>query len=210
VASVDASVGRLLDTLDELGQAENTIVIYTSDQGFFLGDHGWYDKRFIYEHSVRMPFLMRYPAGLPRGEVRDEILTNLDFAPTLLEFAGARVPDEMQGRSGRAMLEGRAPEDWQRIFYYRYWDHGGHNVCSHYGVRTHTHKLIYFHPVETTQGSTRDMLPDIEPYWELYDLEKDPNELQNVYGDPAYATVQADLHAELDRLQAQYGDTPLH
>jgi arylsulfatase A-like enzyme len=209
VASVDASVGAILEYLDESGLAENTIVIYTSDQGFFLGDHGWYDKRFIYDHSLRMPFLMRYPREITPGTVRDEILTNLDFAPTLLDYAGVSIPEEMQGVSGRAMLHGEPPADWQTSFYYRYWDHGGHNVCAHYGVRTRTHKLIYFYtPKRTLRGEVTE--PDIPPYWELFDLDKDPHELRNVYGDPAYAQVQEKLHAELDRLQEHYGDEPLH
>ncbi len=210
VASVDASVGRLLDYLDEAGLARNTIVIYTSDQGFFLGDHGWYDKRFIYEHSVRMPFLMRYPAEIPRNTVREELLTNLDFAPTLLDYAGVAVPPEMQGVSGRDMLRGEAAPDWQRSYYYRYWDHGGHNVCAHYGVRTTTHKLVYFHPTDVTWNGQVNVEPRLAPYWELFDLVKDPNELHTVYGMPAYSAAQAQLRAELERLQRKYGDTPLH
>jgi arylsulfatase A-like enzyme len=210
VASVDASVGRLLDYLDETGQAANTLVVYTSDQGFFLGDHGWYDKRFIYEHSVRMPFLMRYPAEIPGGSVRPELLTNLDFAPTLLDYAGLPAPADMQGVSGRAVLRGAAPADWQQSFYYRYWDHGGHNVCAHYGLRTPTHKLVYFHPAEVTWNGLVKAEPLLTPYWELFDLVNDPNELRNVYGDPAYAAVQGDLHVELNRLQKKYGDQALH
>jgi arylsulfatase A-like enzyme len=216
VASVDASVGRLLDHLDQTGQAQDTIVIYTSDQGFFLGDHGWYDKRFIYDHSLRMPFLIRYPAGLPAGESRDAMLTNLDFAPTLLELADVEVPAEMQGVGGKSMLEGDPPDDWQQIMYYRYWNHGGHNVCAHYGVRTHTHKLIYFYTPDYAAGGTSEGTsgnlkePVIAPYWELFDLRQDPSELRNVHGDPAYAEVQAQLHKQLDRLQQHYGDEPLH
>ncbi len=210
VASCDASVGRLLDYLDEAGLARNTIVVYTSDQGFFLGDHGWYDKRFIYEHSVRMPFLLRYPEEVPAGSVREELLTNLDFAPTLLDYAGVAKPAEMQGVSGRAMLRGAAPAGWQQSLYYRYWDHGGHNVCAHYGVRAPQYKLIYFHPPEITWDGRKEFGPRFAPYWELYDLVHDPNELRNVYGDPAYAAMQARAHVELDRLQQHYGDTPLH
>ncbi len=209
VASVDASIGALLDELDKTGQADNTIVIYTSDQGFFLGDHGWYDKRFIYDHSLRMPFLIRYPDKLPAGQVREEMVTNLDFAPTLLDYAGVEIPEAMQGVTAREALQGHAPEDWQQDFYYRYWNHGGHNVCAHYGVRNHTHKLIYFNTPDHSMNGGRAKL-DIEPYWELFDLVADPNELHNVYGDPAYAQVQAELHARLDALQAHYGDEPLH
>jgi arylsulfatase A-like enzyme len=210
VAGIDESVGRLLAYLDETGQAENTLVIYTSDQGYFLGDHGWADKRFIYEPSLRMPFLMRYPAEIPAGTVRSEILTNLDFAPTLLDYAGVEIPVEMQGRSGRALLRGAPPADWPDSFYYRYWDHGGRGVCAHYGVRTMTHKLVYYHPQPVTWAGKRDVAPQLTPYWELFDLVSDPHELRNRYGDPALAPVQAALHAELDRLQAKYEDAPLH
>jgi arylsulfatase A-like enzyme len=211
VASVDASVGRLLDYLDETGLTDNTIVIYTSDQGFFLGDHGWYDKRFIYDHSLRMPFLMRYPGEVPAASVRDELLTNLDFAPTLLDYAGVAIPPEMQGVSARRMLAGNAGNDWQQSLYYRYWDHGGHNVCAHYGVRTLTHKLVYFHAVPTLRAKVGDATkPLVDPYWELFDLVRDPDELRNVYDEAAYGPVRAQLHAELDRLQRKYGDTPLH
>jgi arylsulfatase A-like enzyme len=210
VASVDASVGRLLDFLDQSGEARDTIVVYTSDQGFFLGDHGWYDKRFIYEHSVRMPFLMRYPAEIPAGTVREELLTNLDFAPTLLDYAGLAAPPEMQGLSGRAMLRGAAPAGWQSSFYYRYWDHGGHNVCAHYGLRTLTHKLVYFHPSDRNWRGTPNAEPRLDPYWELFDLVRDPNELHNVYDAPAYAAVRNELTRELETLQRKCGDTPLH
>jgi arylsulfatase A-like enzyme len=210
VASVDTSVGRLLDHLDETGLARQTIVIYTSDQGFFLGDHGWYDKRFIYEHSVRMPFLVRYPVEIPAGTVREELLTNLDFAPTLLDYAGIPTPKEMQGVSGRAMLRGAVPREWQRSFYYRYWDHGGHNVCAHYGLRSMTHKLVYFHPSKVTWNGCVNAEPRLAPYWELFDLVRDPNELYNVSDDPEYASVRMALQRELESLQQRYGDEPLH
>ena len=209
VASVDASVERLVHKVDVDGLANDTIVIYTSDQGFFLGDHGWYDKRFIYDHSSRMPFVMRFPPEIEAGSSRDAILTNLDFAPTLLDYAGIQPPVEMQGRSGRGMLQGETPPDWQDDFYYRYWDHGGHNICAHYGVRTHSHKLIYYYtPKRTMRGEVGK--PKIPPYWELFDLEADPNELHNLYDDPPYAKVQQQLHARLDELQRIYGDEPLH
>ena len=212
VASVDASVGRLLDYLAQRGLEENTIVIYTSDQGFFLGDHGWYDKRFIYEHSLRMPFLMRYPAQVPAASTADAILTNLDFAPTLLDYADVAIPDEMQGVSGRAMLRGQTPDDWQTSFYYRYWDHGGHNVCAHYGVRTLTHKLIHFFTPNSRGTASGDAAgsPHIEPYWELFDLQADPDELRNLYDEPEHAQIQSALHEELDRLQRRYGDQRIH
>jgi len=210
VAAIDDSVGRLLSKLDELGVADDTLVIYTSDQGYFLGDHGWADKRFMYEPSLRMPFILRYPAEIPAGTTRPEILTNLDFAPTLLDYAGIAAPSEMQGVSGRAMLRGSPPADWQQSFYYRYWDHGGRGVCAHYGVRTATHKLVYFHPSALTWTGKVDVPPCLTPYWELFDLETDPHELHNRHGDPALAGVQTSLRAELVRLQRKYGDQPLH
>jgi len=209
VASVDASVGRILEYLDEEGLAENTIVIYTSDQGFYLGDHGWYDKRFIYEHSLRMPLLMRYPKAIKAGTVVDDIVTNLDFAPMLLDYAGVDIPEEMQGLDARPVVEGNAPDDWQKSFYYRYWNHGGHNVCAHYGIRTHRYKLIYFYTPKVTMHGERES-PMIPPYWELFDLQKDPNELRNVFDDPEYADLRVELREELEHLQTHYGDEPLH
>lgn len=209
VASVDESVGQLLDWLEENGQLENTIVIYTSDQGFFLGDHGWYDKRFIYEESLRMPFVMSYPAELKAGEARTEMLTNTDFAPTLLDYAGAPIPNAMQGESAREMLKGEAPDDWQTSLYYRYWMHlNHHNVVAHYGVRTQRYKLIYFYGMGLGVAGASEVRT--EPYWEFYDLETDEDELHNVYGNSNYADVQAELHAELDRLMAKFGDDRQH
>ncbi len=209
VASVDASVGRLLDYLDVSGLTRKTIVIYTSDQGFFLGDHGWYDKRFMYEHSVRMPFLMRYPEEIDSGTLREDLFTNLDFAPTLLDYAGIPAPSEMQGVSGRPMLRGEAPANWPRSFYYRYWHHG-HHVCPHYGIRTMTHKLVHFRPPPATRTGSADAGLPFAPYWELFDLVNDPNELRNVYDSPAYASVRVELTRELEALQQRYGDRPLH
>ena len=209
VASVDASVGRLLDYLDEANLRENTIVIYTSDQGFFLGDHGWYDKRFIYEESLRMPFLMRYPAEIRAGKATAAMLTNTDFAPTLLDYAGAEIPPEMQGVSARAMLRGQVPSDWQTSLYYRYWNNGGHHVAAHYGIRTLTHKLIYVYskPLGTAHSTPE---PALEPYWELFDLTRDPQELHNIYDDPSNAALIENLRAEMEQLQAKYGDEALH
>jgi arylsulfatase A-like enzyme len=213
VQSIDDSVGRLLDYLDAEGLAENTIVIYTSDQGFFLGDHGWYDKRFMYEHSLRMPMLVRWPARIAAGSVCDAIYTNIDFAPTWMEAAGLDVPGEMQGVSGLPLWEGRTPDGWQRSLYYRYWMHGSHhNVAAHYGVRTHRHKLIYYYgkACGATGAQDRPVTPLWQPEWELFDLEQDPNEMNNVYHDPAYADVVRELTAELDRLQREAGDVGEH
>lgn len=206
VASIDDNVGRLLDYLDENGLAENTIVIYTSDQGFFLGDHGWFDKRFIYEESLRMPFLVRYPHAAKAGSVNKDIVSNMDFAPFFLDAAGVDVPEEMQGHSLEPLLRGETPADWRQSFYYRYWMHGdaSHNVCAHYGIRTHHYKLVYFYNDGLDQpgavGETH------EPEWELFDLEKDPHELNNIYDVSGYEAIQQQLKDELHRLQTQLGD----
>lgn len=208
VQSVDDNVGRMLDYLKAEGLEENTIVIYTSDQGFFLGDHGWFDKRFMYEESLRMPFVMRYPREIRAGSVNKDMVLNLDFAETFLDYAGLTVPKDMQGRSFRANVHGKTPRDWRQSMYYRYWMHltGDHYVAAHYGVRTHTHKLVYYYgkPLDAT-GTGKEIMP---PEWELFDLKKDPREMKSVYGDAAYAGVQAGLVKEMDRLQRQYGDTP--
>ncbi len=206
VASVDDNVGRLLDWLDANGLAENTVVVYTSDQGFFLGDHGWYDKRFMYEESLRMPFLMRYPPEIGAGSVVDAIVSNIDFAPTFLDYAGLDAPETMQGTSFRAVAKDNVPEGWQESIYYRYWMHlSHHGVAAHYGVRTATHKLIYYYG--RALGTSDSVDRDTEQYWELFDLVQDPKELDNVYGNPNYAKVQELLHAELERLRQHYGDT---
>ncbi|MGC9453444.1 MAG: sulfatase family protein [Phycisphaerae bacterium] len=208
VAGVDDSVGAILDYLDETGQAENTIVIYTSDQGFFLGDHGWYDKRFMYEESLRMPFLVRFPREISPETVNDDIVLNVDFAPTFLDIAGVEPPDAFQGRSFRELLGGRTPGDWQKSMYYRYWMHrdGIHNAYAHYGLRTHRHKLIYYYADGLDQPGAEG--EPCEPEWELFDLESDPRELHNVYHDPACARTVKELTDELNRLQAAVGDEP--
>ena len=207
VASVDDNVGRMLDYLDEEGLTEATMVVYTSDQGFFLGDHGWYDKRFMYEESLRMPFLIRYPREIEAGTTNDSMILNVDFPPTLLDFAGVDAPAYMQGTSFRPLLHGRLPEGWQTSMYYRYWMHvAGHNVYAHYGVRTRDHKLIYYYSDALGQPGAIDK-PQT-PEWELFDLGRDPTELKNVYHDPTYANVVRDLKMELRRLQAKVGDQP--
>ncbi|HBE01735.1 MAG TPA: sulfatase, partial [Spirochaetia bacterium] len=142
IASIDENTGRLLDFLKDEKILDDTVIIYTSDQGFFLGDHGWYDKRFMYEESLRMPYIMRYPRAIKAGTVIDEITTNVDFAPTWLDFAGIPRPDYYQGYSQRPLLNGIIPDDWQQSMYYRYWMHLGHYVSAHYGVRTRDYKLI--------------------------------------------------------------------
>lgn len=194
VQSVDDNVGRLLGYLDEAGLAENTVVVYTSDQGFFLGDHGWFDKRFMYEESLRMPLLIRYPEMIRPGSISDDIVLNLDFGETFLDFAGAAIPADMQGESFKRILAGNTPGDWRTSMYYHYYEYPAeHSVKRHYGVRTQRYKLIHFYY-------------DIDE-WELFDLQEDPNELNNVYDDPAYADVVQDLKTELERLQQQYSDS---
>jgi len=206
IASVDDNVGRLLDFLDSEGIAEDTLVIYTSDQGFFLGDHGWYDKRFMYEESLRMPFLVRYPREVPAGAVMDAMALNVDFAPTFLDLAGVEIPSSMQGRSLRPLLNGRIPDGWRTSMYYRYWEHMSrpHHVASHYGIRTHRYKLIYYYgkALGMTDGAPTP------PEWELFDLEQDPQELNNVYHLPEYAGIVRELKEELARLQAEVQDVP--
>ena len=208
VQSVDDNVGRLLDYLDAEGLAKNTIVIYTSDQGFFLGDHGWFDKRVMYEEALRMPFLVRYPGAIRPGSVSGDMILNVDFAPTFLDYAGAKAPAEMQGRSFRGNLEGRTPKNWRSSMYYRYWMHndGSHHVPAHYGVRTKEHKLIYYYGTPLGKAGARE--PATKPEWELYDLRKDPREMNNVYSDPAYKNVVDRLKTELQRLQQETGDAP--
>ena len=192
VQSVDDNVGRLLEYLDRARLARNTIVIYTSDQGFFLGDHGLFDKRFMYDESLRMPFLVRWPAGIKPGSKSDAIALNVDFAPTFLDAAGVSIPGSMQGRSLLPILRGRPPRDWRESMYYRYYhDPGDHNTRAHLGVRTRTHKLIHFWKKDQ---------------WELFDLVNDPLELHSLYGVPGQEALTASLKAELLRLKQSLGD----
>lgn len=192
IQSVDDGVGRLLAALDSAGLAANTMVIYTSDQGFFLGDHGLFDKRFMYEESIRMPFLVRWPAGIRAGTTSDVLALNVDFAPTFLDVAGLPVPAEMQGRSLLPALRGSVPSGWRTSMYYRYYhDPGDHNTRAHYGVRTLTHKLIHFWKKDQ---------------WELFDLVSDPYELHNLYNEPGQGALIASLKAELARLKREVGD----
>ena len=190
--SLDDNVGRLLRYLDESGLAENTLVVYTSDQGFYMGEHGWFDKRFMYEESMRTPLVVRMPGGA-RGDI-GELVQNIDYAPTFLELAGAEIPADIQGRSLLPLLRGEHPADWRPALYYHFYEYPAeHMVKRHYGVRTDRWKLIHFYN-------------DID-CWELYDLENDPHELRNLFGDPAYAGEQNALFEELGRLQREYGDS---
>jgi arylsulfatase A-like enzyme len=190
IASVDDNLGRVLDYLDRSGLAKNTVVIYSSDQGFFLGEHGWFDKRWMYEESMRMPFLVRWPGVVAPGSVNTDLVQNLDFAETFLEMAGVAVPPEMQGRSIVPLLKGKTPADWRKSIYYHYYEcPSEHNVPCHDGVRTERYKLIhYYHTGE----------------WELFDLQTDPREMRSVHDEPAYAEVRANLTRELARLRTLY------
>ena len=210
IQAVDDGVGRLLDWLDESGEAENTIVIYTSDQGFFLGEHGWFDKRFMYEESLQMPFLVRYPAAIRAGSVSGDIGTNVDFAPTFLDYAGVEAPSYMQGVSLRPLLEERSGDDWQDVAYHRYWMNRDyiHNAIAHYGVRDQRYKLIYWY--DKSMGWEGSEEGEEVGEWELFDCETDPFELTNVATDPNYATIFRDMLAKLDAKMAEIGDTPEH
>ena len=193
VRSVDGNIGRVLDYLDARGLSENTIVIYTSDQGFYLGEHGWYDKRFMYEESMRTPLLLRYPATVSAGQQIEHLVQNLDLAPTLLDFAGAPIPAGFQGLSLKKLVSGEQKTTWRDGVYYHYYQYPGwHLVNPHYGVRSATYKLIHFY--------TKD-------HWELYDLEQDPQELYNRYDSPVYIQVRTKLREQLRKLRNRYGDT---
>ena len=192
IQSIDDNVGRMLDWMDQNGLRENTVVIYTSDQGFFLGDHGLYDKRFMYEASLHMPFLARWPGVAKAGTATSAMIINADFAPTFMEIAGQPIPPDMQGRSLVPLLKGETPKNWRSSMYYRYYhDPGDHNTRAHYGVRTDTHKLIYFWKKDQ---------------WEMYDLVKDPDELHNLYAEPAEQATVAKLKEELYRLKKDLKD----
>lgn len=193
VQSVDDGVGQILDYLKENGLEKNTIVVYTSDQGFYLGEHGWFDKRFMYEESFRTPILVKYPKEIKPGTVIDKLVQNLDFAPTFLDYAGVKIPKDIQGESFRKLVSGETSE-WRDAIYYTYYEFPAeHHVKRHYGIRTKRYKLIHFYY-------------DIDE-WELYDLEKDPSEMKNVYSDPAYREVRESMHVKLEKVRKKYGDS---
>jgi arylsulfatase A-like enzyme len=207
VRGVDDNIARLLAHLEQTGELDNTLIVYTADQGFMLGEHDYIDKRWMYEESQRMPFIVRYPQTVPPEKRLDFIANNVDFAPTLLEAAGVEKPDFMQGRSFLGMLRGeRVPADWPQATYYRYWMHmAHHDNPAHLGIRTKEFKLIYFYgqPLDAAGAVARPT----EPYWELYDLRQDPHEMTNVIDKPQYAENLTQLRQELDQLIVQVGDT---
>jgi arylsulfatase A-like enzyme len=191
VKGVDENVGRLLDYLKQEGLEKDTIVIYSSDQGFFLGEHGWFDKRWIFEESLRTPFLARWPGVIKPNSVTKQIVSILDFTSTFLEVAGVKIPDDLQGHSLVPLFKGKTPSDWRKSFYYQYYEYPvPHHVRPHYGVVTDRYKLVHF------------FKPDVD-YWELYDNRADPLELWNVYDDPAYAKPVGELRTELARLRKE-------
>ena len=189
IAGIDRNVGRVLAALEDAGLAEDTLVVYTSDQGFYLGEFGWYDKRFMYEPSFGLPLIARWPGVTPPGTRDTHLVQNLDFAPTFLELAGAAVPSELQGVSLLPLLAGEDPDDWRTSVYYEYFESGEHAVAKHYGVRTERYKLIHFHELGD---------------WELYDLELDPLEVANRAHAAEYAGIAEDLREELERLRELY------
>ena len=190
VRSLDNNIGRVLEYLEEKGLSENTLVVYTSDQGFYMGEHGWFDKRFMYEESLRTPLVVRYPKSIDPGTRIDAMVQNLDHASTILDFAGVPIPADMQGMSMRPLLE-KKEVPWRKSIYYHYYEYpGAHSVKKHYGVRTDRYKLMHFYD-------------DIDT-WELYDLEQDPNEMQNLFGSSGYEKVTTELKNTLDSLQTVY------
>lgn len=206
VKGIDDNLARLFAWLEESGEMDNTVIVYTGDQGFMLGEHDYQDKRWMYEESMRMPFLIRYPKSIKGGSRSDAIVENVDFAATLLDFAGAPTPASMQGHSFKAICEtGKEPEGWKQEAYYRYWMHmAHHDNPGHLGIRTKTHKLIYYYGCDYEGGYRTP------PGWELYDLTRDPGENVNVYDDPAYAATVSELKTRLAALRIRVGDTGEH
>ena len=193
VKSVDDNVGRVLDYLEANGLKDNTLVVYTSDQGFYMGEHGWFDKRFMYEESFRTPLVMSLPEGFDRKGDIEEMVQNIDYAPTFLELAGVPVPEDIHGESIVPLLKGEKPAGWRKSLYYHYYEFPAvHMVKRHYGVRTDRYKLIHYDN-------------DID-VWELFDLQEDPQEMNNLFGKPEYEQVTKQMMEELKRLQEQYDD----
>ena len=206
VKGIDDNLGRLFKHLEDTGQMDNTVIIYTGDQGFMLGEHDYQDKRWMYEESQRMPFLVRYPKTVKPGQRFDTIIENVDYGPTMLEFAGAKIPGSVQGGSFKSLLEtGQEPADWKQEAYYRYWMHmAHHDNPAHLGIRTKTHKLIYYY------GCNYDGGYQTPPGWELYDLVHDPHETRNLYHDPQHAQLAAQLKQRLAALRKRVGDDGTH
>lgn len=213
IQSIDDSMGEILGYLEDEGLDKNTIVIYTSDQGFFLGEHGWFDKRFMYEESFQMPFLIRYPAEIKAGSICNDIICNVDFAPLFLDFAQLTVPSYMQGVSFRSLLHGKTPADWQQVAYHRYWMNNDwvHAARAHYGVRDQRYKLIYWYNQDLgVDGALPPVEGEEEREWELFDGDEDPLELFNVYSEPKYQDIVQRMTVMLEKKMAEIGDEPCH
>ena len=208
VASVDDNVGRVVDWLRERGDFDDTLLMYASDQGFFLGDHGWFDKRFMYEESLRMPFVLCYPRRLAAGQVFTDMVTNVDMAQTILDAADVEQHPRMQGRSFWPDLLGEPQQPPAKGIYYRYWEHDDifHRAPAHYGYRTDRYKIIYFYNDGLGIPGTGPFT--YPPEWELYDMHEDPDEMRNLYDDPAYAEIREELKAQMWLEQARLGDKP--
>jgi arylsulfatase A-like enzyme len=206
VKAVDENVGRLLDFLDQAGLSEDTIVIYTSDQGFFLGEHGLYDKRLMYEPCLTTPLIIRWPGHTRPGSVNNDMVLNIDHAPTFLDIVGQPIAKEMQGKNYKSILEGKTPKDWRTSMYYRYWMHldGSHNVPACYGVRTARYTLIHYYGKGLGMKGAKNV--ELPPEWELFDRDKDPQQVNNVVNQPEYEPALRSLRAELDRLRRELGD----
>ena len=206
VLAVDENIGRLLNYLEKIGELDNTIIVYTSDQGFFLGEHGWFDKRFMYEECQRMPLIIRYPKAIKAGSTSNAISMNVDFAPTFLDFAGVEVPSDIQGASLKPVLEneGKTPADWRKAMYYRYWTH--HSIRpAHMGIRNERYKLMFLYGDRLNATGSEET--PTTPAWEFHDLQVDPKEDKNMYNDPQYADVIKEMKQELLKLRADVGDT---
>jgi arylsulfatase A-like enzyme len=194
IASVDKSVGKILDFLKENNLEKNTVVVYASDQGFYLGEHGWYDKRWMFEESYRTPLLIQWPGITTPGQINNDMVSNIDFAETFLDMAGVKIPSDMQGRSMVPILKGETPADWRKEHFYHYYEYPGSPwVKRHYGISTERYKLIHFYY-------------DIDE-WELFDLQEDPREMKNVYNDPAYSSIKQNLHKRLIKLMKKFEDS---
>ena len=206
VKGVDDNLKRLFEYLKEEGLYDNTVIIYTGDQGFWLGENDYQDKRWAYDPSMRMPFIVRYPASIPGGTRSNAIVENVDYPALMLDFAGIARPISMQGRSFKLICEtGKEPANWKKAAYYRYWMHmAHHDNPGEMAIRTKTHKLIYFY------GADYEGKNQTPPAWELYDLTSDPSELNNVYDSPAYSQVREQLKAQLARLRQEVGDDGSH
>ncbi|MCF7567916.1 sulfatase [Sabulilitoribacter arenilitoris] len=205
-AAIDDNIGKLLDYLEASGLAENTVVIYTADQGYFLGEHGFFDKRLIYDESLRMPFVVRYPKEVPAGKRIDDIILNIDFPALFADYAGVKKPESMQGQSFRENLKGNTPDDWRQSAYYRYWTNHAKRP-GHFGIRNKRYKLALFYGLSLDMtGSSKE---STTPAWEFYDLEKDPNEIHNAYNDASYSEIIKEMKVELKKQRETFDDTDI-